>query len=131
MRQSGFLSLQEQRYLASLLGLVALVSGAAALVLHQARGSLSLPLQNLAIVFSGVGGVQFLFARYVRPGLLTCWMFLTVPLLFFAFWYCLYPLDVSNLAYTSLFGLATAFPVLFCLQFFLLKPQDAFLWTVS
>jgi diguanylate cyclase (GGDEF)-like protein len=131
VRQSGFLSLQEQRYLASLLGLVALVSGGAALVLHQARGSLSLPLQNLAIVFTVVGGVQFLLARVVRPGLLTCWLFLNVPLLFIAFWYCLYPLDGSNLAYTSLFGLATAFPVLFCLQFVLLKPQDAFFWTVA
>jgi diguanylate cyclase (GGDEF)-like protein len=130
VRQSGFLSLPEQRYLASLLGLVALVSGAAALVLHQARGSLSLPLQTLAMVFSAVGGIQFLLARVVRPGLLTCWMFLNVPLLFIAFWYCLYPIDGSNLAYTSLFGLATAFPVLFCLQFVLLTPKDAFLWTV-
>jgi diguanylate cyclase (GGDEF)-like protein len=131
VRQSGFLTLQEQRYLATLLGLVALVSGVAALVLHQARGVLSLPLQTLAIVFSGVGSVQFLLARVVRPRLVTCLMFLNVPLLFFAFWYCLYPLDASNLGYTSLFGLATAFPVLFSLQFVLLKPTDAFFWTVA
>jgi diguanylate cyclase (GGDEF)-like protein len=130
VRQSGFLSLQEQRYLATLLGFVALASGAAALVLHQARGVLSLPLQTMSIVFSAIGGVQFLLARVVRPGLLTCWMFLNVPLLFFGFWYCLYSLDGSSLAYTSLFGLATAFPVLFCLQFVLLTPKDAFLWTV-
>jgi diguanylate cyclase (GGDEF)-like protein len=129
MRQSGFLSLQEQRYLAMLLGGAALLSGAAAIGLHQARGVLSLPLQVMALVFSSTGGVQFLFAGYVRPGLLTCWMFLNVPILFFAFWYCLYSLDGSNLAYTSLFGLATAFPVLFCLQFVLLTPKDAFVWT--
>lgn len=129
--QSGFLSLNEQRYLATLLGVVAAVSGVAALLLHSMQGILSLPLQSMAAIFATSGGLQLLLARFIRPVLLTYLMFINVPLLFVAFWYCLYPLDGSSLAYTSLFGLATAFPVLFCLQFVLLKPSAAFFWTVS
>jgi diguanylate cyclase (GGDEF)-like protein len=131
MRQSGFLSLQEQRYLAALLGLVAFISGGAALLLHSLQGVLSLPLQVLSVIFTAGGGLQLLLARYVRPAALTWLMFINVPLLFVAFWYCLYPLDGQNLAYTSLFGLATAFPVIFCLQFVLLKPKHAFFWTLT
>jgi diguanylate cyclase (GGDEF)-like protein len=131
LRQSGFLSLTEQRYMATLLGVVAFVSGGAAILLHGVQSDLSLPLQIMSATFTALGVLQLLLARYIHPGLLTYLMFINVPLLFIAFWYCLYPLDGSSLAYTSLFGLATAFPVVFCLQFVLLRPSDAFFWTVT
>jgi diguanylate cyclase (GGDEF)-like protein len=131
MRPTELLSLQEQRYLAASLGLVALVSGGAALLLHAVQQVFSWPLELMAGVFTGLGSVQLLLARRVRPRWLIGLMFMNVPILFVAFWYCLYPLDGSSLAATSLFGLATAFPVIFCLQFVLLRPSDAFFWTVT
>lgn len=127
MRQSGFLSLQEQRYLAALLGLVAFASGATAVVLQTAE---LMPLYALALIYTGVGDLQFVLSRFVPPPWLTCLMFLNVPVFFIAFWYCLYPLDGSSLAYTSLFGLGLTFPVVFCLQFVLLRPREAVLWTL-
>ncbi len=130
MRQANFLSLQEQRYLAALLGLVAFGSGAVSLLLQHIQLFVLFPLQVLAVVYMSVGLGQFALARVMRPGWLTCLMFLNVPVFFVAFFYCLYPLDGSSLAYTSLFGLALAFPVIFSLQFVLLPPRQAFFWTL-
>ncbi len=130
MRQPGFLSLDEQRYLATLLGFATLVAGSALLFLYHAQGSSSL-MQTLVFVFTALGCVQLFLAPSVPPAFLTYLMFLNAPVLFIGFWYCLYPLDGSSLAYTSLFGFALAFPVLFSLQFVLLRPRDAFFWTVT
>ncbi len=127
MPQSSFLSLQEQRYLATLLGLVAIASGVAAVIL---QGVQLPPLYILGRVYLGIGVVQFVLSRFVPPVWLTRLMFLNVPVFFIAFWYCLYPLEGSSLAITSLFGLGVAFPVLFCLQFVLLPPRVALVWTV-
>jgi diguanylate cyclase (GGDEF)-like protein len=128
VRQSGFLSLQEQRYLAALLGLVAIVSGVAALIL-QATDVPS--LYSLAWIYVGIGVLQLVLSRFLPPVWLTLLMFLNVPVFFVAFWLCLYPLSGSSLTLTSLFGLGIAFPVLFCLQFVLLLPRAAFLLTLT
>lgn len=129
MRQPSFLSLSEQRYLAALLGLVTLVAGCATLLFQQTHLLRPLPLQLFTALYTLVGVAQFALARVVRLPWLTYLMFLNVPIFFIAFWYCLYPMPVSSLTYIALFGIALAFPVVFCLQFVVLPPKQAFFWT--
>jgi diguanylate cyclase (GGDEF)-like protein len=131
MRSTEFLSLREQRYLIRLLGLIAVSAGASALLLHLAEGSLLPAFRYLLLAFLGVGVMQISLAGLVRGAALLTLTFLLVPIIFVTFWLCLYPLEGTSIAQTSIVGLLTIFPVVFCLQFVLLRPSDALFWTVT
>jgi diguanylate cyclase len=131
MRSTELLSLQEQRYLTGLLGLIAVLAGGGATLLHVVQQNLSMPLVLLSSLFTALGVLQLALARYVRGAWLLLLTFMTVPILFITFWLCLYPLEGSSIAQTSIVGLLSVFPVLFCLQFVLLRPSDAFFWTAT
>jgi diguanylate cyclase (GGDEF)-like protein len=131
MRSTELLSLQEQRYLTCLLGIIASLGGSGAVLLHLSQRVPSLELLILSSVFTGLGVCQLLLARFFRNSWLVGLTFITVPILFVGFWFCLASLGDSSMSQTAIVGLLATFPVLFCLQFVLLRPSDAFFWTAT
>jgi diguanylate cyclase (GGDEF)-like protein len=131
MRSTDLLSLHEQRYLTTLLGLIGVGVGAGGMVLHLSQQQLTWPLIYLIGVFTTLSLLQFFCARYVRETSLLILTFISAPILFVTFWLCLYPLDSTVISQNALVGLLATFPVIFCLKFVLLRPSDAFFWTAT